>query len=449
MLNHRNVKMIAECPALRLPKIVRVMMQRLGGDKPTLYAAIRVSRTWFHHGVALLWHEARAHALLCIALERVQFYADKIVRFSVREADLPDRPLSLPRLRALSFDEKPLPGPQARVLQYIGPGLEELSCPYTDDVGERVKAQCDLGRLWRLRFFENYGDEYQEYVDPFIEWLTQQPALPRLESFQLSWMSLGAETGHQLLCYLAQQRQLTELKLDGVLCVVRLETLRQISLACRPVPRLRRLCLEVEFDAIPLLAQLVPGLTSLELVVEEARGVLQAVATLTQLEKLRLEFGNHASVRAHDLLVLRGLKHMRRFALLAEFPRDISISDADIVQLLSSWPMLERFYYEVEAPHSQQLLGRIGAACPSLVVLLYMSNCCLDCAFADAGHRAPLFPELESMTIGKLYREHDNCVRFVLLPSGSPRAFAPRSWPDVGAMLSGQYFIFEAPTAQN
>jgi hypothetical protein len=125
---------------------------------------------------------------------------------------------------------------------------------------------------------------------------------------------------HRLLCYCAQHRRLTQLKLDCAVPEAQPETFREIaslagsSTSCdlspagMPFSRLRSLCLAADGDAIPLLARLVPSLAALELSVEGGRGVFQAVATLTQLEELWLELGSRKPVvERDDILALKAL----------------------------------------------------------------------------------------------------------------------------------------------
>jgi hypothetical protein len=210
--------------------------------------------------------------------------------------------------------------------------------------------------------------------------MTQQP-LPALETFELSFVSVGnQQVIHRLLCYYAQHRRLTRLLLHSVGHEAQPETLREIasragggghgSAASVPFSRLRILSLAADCDAVPLLARLVPSITELELTVEEACGVFGALATLTQLTGLWLELGSRDPVvQRVDILSLRNNKNMKEFSFRTSYQRRLEVSDADIVQLISSWRSLERFTLDVSMSNSPKLIGLIGTACPSLVKL--------------------------------------------------------------------------------
>ncbi len=76
-------------------------------------------------------------------------------------------------------------------------------------------AHCRLDRLRRLYFFAS-DVLVVEVANSFIDAMSQQ-TLPILKDFKLSRLSLASqENMDRLQCYLAQQRQLTTLKLDNV-----------------------------------------------------------------------------------------------------------------------------------------------------------------------------------------------------------------------------------------
>jgi hypothetical protein len=402
------------------------VLEQLRENKASLFAAICVSPTWFHSGVGVLWREGRLHALRRLAPARLEFYADMIVRLDIYKDSLPDELPTLPRLRALSFNVSPMNPQFSRVLEFIGPSIEELCCVFDSRVAERVMALCCRGRLRRLDFSASNWNEYSYDLDPFIDWMALQ-SLPMLESFKLHHPSLGSgQLLERLLSCFARLEQLTNL---GLTCWRRkpwpatLEVISSLaqsgddSCLMGAIPtfsRLRSLSLGGVCEVVAVLAPLMPSLTSLVLGLHTAHRVFSAVASIATLEELRLTLSDDAILDGGDLLALRNLQHMRCFVLSTWNARRIGITDADIAQLVSSWRKLASFTFKPELSHSPKLLGLIGAACPRIADLEIQGTQCFDCAFDDAGHPTPLFPNLRSMFIGSLAANHDDCVRYGL-----------------------------------
>jgi hypothetical protein len=415
--------MKAQHLALRLPEIVREVLQQLHDDKAALYAAIRVSRMWFDAGVGELWRDVSWPALRGVERTREQFYADKITRLHVHRDEPPESRPTLPRLRALEAGAEPSDQRFPYVLQLIGPGLAELSCTFSASVSEHVIALGCMPRLRRLKFFGSDPDEYCDGLDSFVAWMTPQ-SLPALTQFELSYLGLGSGAlVDQLLCTCAQFPLLMRLELGDVSPEAQPATFRKIWASTyhtagpdqgnAPFPRLRELALRVDCDAVPVWAERLPSLTRLRLELEEAHGVFPAIASLTRLEELDLILGEEASVEREDLLALQRLALLRSFRLLSDNPQSIRAADADLVLLLTSWRMLETLMYEVDVVNSPNLLGHIGLACPSLVNVGLQGAHCLDCAFGGAGLPPSLFPRLENLHLFRLYANHTNCVRYV------------------------------------
>jgi hypothetical protein len=158
-------------PALRLPEIVHAVLQHLRDDTVSLFAAIRVSRTWFGNGVGVLWSRPGYAALRRVAPERRQFYADKITTIMTTQEQIPCATLRFPRLRVLDVWLKHDDAQDGRRIQLIQPDLIDLRAPLTAAVLKRLMSACphQLRKLSLYGDVENYG--YAECLETFVDWL--------------------------------------------------------------------------------------------------------------------------------------------------------------------------------------------------------------------------------------------------------------------------------------
>ncbi len=429
--------------ALRLPELVHAILLHLGDDLAALFAAIRVSRTWFSSGVGMLWNFPHGDALDCVAPARRQFYADMIAHLDSPSGATLHRSLSFPRLRKLCTDaDDARCASDPAIVRLISPRLEEIHCAFARRAVERVMAECLRHRLRRLRFFApssngggGGGSSDMVSISRFIDWLTKEP-LPQLQSFELLGVDVGSQRRlDRLLCFLAQCQRLEDLLLRKSTPEAQPATLAKILLAAKgrdggsgsgsggsggaapamqPFGRLRDLGLTVHSAAVPALARLATALTSLDLRTDGARGVFAAIASLTQLVSLILNVGREAVVQRDDLVALARLAQLQHLTLWAA--RTQGLTGAEIVRLLPAKQQLETLGLLLQLPREAKLMGRIGAACPALTGLALAGNHCLDLALDIADHASsPLFPKLEVLRLGRAVPRFD--IRYVATTS--------------------------------
>jgi hypothetical protein len=172
------------------------------------------------------------------------------------------------------------------------------------------------------------------------------------------------------------------------------------SPAGKPLLHLRHLETRIEPLAVPTLVGMLASVTHLHLTTGDALTVIPAVATLSNLQLLKLMLGEEARVSRRILLTLRNLAQLRVLHLWAGQMR--GVSDDLFVRVLS--PMsrqlrdLSLIFY---TPPSRALLGIIGETCQQLRRLEVWGVHFLDAA-VNASLICPLFPMLEYLTVGGL-----------------------------------------------
>jgi hypothetical protein len=389
------------------------MLEYLREDKTALYSALRVNRTWFHAAASILWRAPAQHALQCVEPSRRPFYANKVTHLPWGHAVDGLEDLELPALRVLALSRAKWGGARfTAMLCHIRPHLEALECTASDEALSCFW-KCDMRALRSLRLVEEPGESNEDSVDGFGRWLLARP-LEQLQTLYLEGRIFARQAQlDQVLCRFAQHVPLQRLRLWIFSAGIQASTVAAITQARLPQP-FRRL---MEFDAflpgtlVPALVRLLPSVTELSLVVDDASASLPAVAQLATLRSLTMTFFPATEVAPDGLLALRLLTQLRRLLLVRG--RAPAVTPEHLRQLLAALPDLYMFWFRLESGQSsEQMLLAVGESCRRLLSLDLWGGHNISAALALSSSQ-PLFPKLVRLGVGRLRTLGHESARYV------------------------------------
>ncbi len=294
---------------MQLPEIARQVLHHLHDDWTSLHAAIRVNRTWFACGILVLWSDPPYKAFNRVKSSRElrQLYADIIASVRRMPPRILDEGLRLPRLRQLCLSSDVKAADVPRLLPYIQPSLEKLSCGLTQAIlAHLVSAEPPLWHLRSLfvgnpsRSDDDDDDDKAASLASFVDWVAQAP-LHRLQALNV-YLPCGLDETQVLdraLCVFAQLPALQLLTFGGQMPPVRSSTIVKAQAMSGhsggggdvvsdtgTVKKFEPLCglrIPIAAEAVPALCRFLPALTGLSLAIKGSEPMLTAIAALTRL----------------------------------------------------------------------------------------------------------------------------------------------------------------------
>jgi hypothetical protein len=407
---------------MQLPEVVRAVLLHVLDDRPSLHAALLVSRAWFASGVDLLWCAPSSNALECVAPPRRQFYASYIIASDGIPSPVLADSLLLPRLRRLRL----LSGPEASddaaynaMLHYLRPTLEHLSCHLTPALLSRVTSR-PLPRLRSLAL-RNRGSSDSAawaFMVHVCDWLSHLPHPPlRTLCLYIVPVHVDAALMEHAMEVLSDLPALQQLEFRGLFLphlnarasckVSNTVAYGEQSPTPRPLGRSHSLTITLLDLAMPAaLGNLFPCITELYLDACGQCSVLPAVAQLTTLRSLKVHLAERWSDHSRRLQSLQSLTQLRTLWLAGSSADSVFGTNLAELLLLGTLGELEQLGIFLETVLSEQFSVNVGLGCPALRTLMLFADAPLAAAVSHPGNVA-LFPNLNNLTVRSLICPED------------------------------------------
>ncbi|KAH8653536.1 hypothetical protein BX600DRAFT_471131 [Xylariales sp. PMI_506] len=386
---------------LELPELLESIFQFLASDLRSLAQAILVNRTWFECAIRVLWRDPPSEALTAIQDQhRLQLYASKVgtLAFNGPQSEFHERlkGVHFPSLKSISIDSYHPDDGKLYLRQYLHPSLEEFMFyggPLDEDFLDFMVAACPHLRTILI-------DHPGRQISPqaFQDFLRRMQAL---EQMTFLYGVDGCLTD-DLLIYLAGRENLKTLRINRPVKAELLELIRPSI----PVPfrHMNNLRLQITSDAVPVLVEMVnPRLGELFLTITgEPDGVMEHVSKLSELYALNLVFESTTPLEKEDLMALKKLHNLRRFAIggpgSQADPSLVNFTDNDFHELVSNLPYLRSLNLEVQCDLSTKILQSLSKHCRHLETCTLLPV--FDLQQLELNAEQDLFPALVDLEIG-------------------------------------------------
>ncbi|KAH0043310.1 hypothetical protein KCU78_g596, partial [Aureobasidium melanogenum] len=389
-------------------------------SEPRYHSVMLVCRDWAEIASNIWWKtrqyinpkaEAPLASLARLPLERQQWYADKIQHLDLNETDAPDfiaaRRLDFPSLKTLKVTQWMDYGVGFVCLasQFIGRSLLELKllrAYRTDDI---LTALLNAPSLRTLELSCEIPDATSDKL------LNAMQRCIQLRVLELSF-SIEAVITKDVLAAIASLPYLTRLHLPcGELTFE--ATKYVLATNTFPFRSITHLDLEnLHSTAIDLLVG-IPTLRSLSLGVIGATPILQVLATLCNLQDLKLRFRDSVAIGYSQWECLTRLESLRRISIASW--NDFGFSQVDLssittgefISFFQAMPQLSGFWINAAISNTAELYIKAGEICKNLESLGLRGQ--IDSTMILESHTGgdPLYPMLESLWVHQFIEPQD------------------------------------------
>lgn len=381
-------------PVFQISELLLLIFSFLEDDGRSLNAVVRVNKRFFELGIEFLWLRPRISSFLTVPPHRRQLYASRMQRVGLSRMlleriynELDHSPHYTPSLNDLVFPNLKHvviiittrstfvgrgPVPYLPVFQ---PSLEELmviSAVVDDRFLEVLTTRCP--RLRKLTF-RNPGGEFSP--DAFSRFLE---GCSNLEDFTIQNVP-ESSADREILLRLAT---LGNLRVLAIHDVVEADTLRYVS-AGVPVPftALEKIRMNISFDAVPMLADLIHSVTDLNLSLRNRRSHVQGGAiesnfhiyipcmrhlhSLTHLRSVKVDLNTDAIHIPSEIASIRHLSSLQSLEIYySGYRKPSEVTYPDFDALVARLPSLRNLAFHVSCDLSGRALESLARHCPQL-----------------------------------------------------------------------------------
>lgn len=448
------------------PELQQEIFSHFNEDNKSLFAIVRVNKTWYHDCIGMLWRKSTQGRLRKISTqERLQHCASMISHWDLDDRDCPSEcfnGLDFPMLKELSFGIGTLSVVQLRhcmstelhTLQFIHCELDEvileiaaknctqlrsliIMAPTINNITpDRFVAL--LQKFSALRRLDLDGFEYSP-MNRVLGW--EGGSLAHLEELNWShdWRSESRTSytlRNQFLRHCTGLRKLhldsgDALTTDAIILLSGhplLEVLRIYGWlsdnhfqqrfigenpVAHPFPSIKELSVSGEVSTIkPLLSCLPNALISLELQVDDnSDSILPTISRMSNLVHLELEFDFHRKLSCTDLDYISQLSLLQRCHI--DWQRPLSARDGALTSNDCPWLTDEYFKGWIsKLPLLQDLFLELESANITQASLQALADSCPSLSQCSlmwehdlstwTNMKAPLFPNLKLLFLGNV-----------------------------------------------
>lgn len=448
------------------PELQQEIFSYLNKDNKSLFAVIRVNKTWYRDCIGMLWHKSTQERLVKVpSPERRQHYANMIFQWTLDHESFPAEcyeRLDFPMLKDLLFEGGSLSVAQLRHCMSVRLRTLQISyCQLDAAILDLAATYCtqlrtliiegstidnitpdrfmtllqSLPALRRLdldqveegimnRLFEWEGESVAqlEELTLFEDWRSQSRTdyalrnkfLKHCTGLRKLDIDLRDTLATDALIQLSSHPLLELLHINGWLSDVDFQQrFVNKSPVARPFSSIKDLSVYGEVSTIgPLLSCLPNTLTSLELGVDDnSDSILPIISRLSNLVHLRIEFDCNRRLSRTDLDCISRLSLLQKCNIDwysngpardgVPAPNDCPwLTDEYFKGWISKLPSLQDLYLGLESSAITQASVRaLADSCPSLLQCFLMWEHDLS---TWTSMRAPLFPNLEFLSLGKI-----------------------------------------------